>query len=481
MGGDMKSPNVMLFFVDQLPGPLMGAMGHEKILTPTLNQLAQNGVIFTQAYTSTPTCVPARRALMTGTTAKTHGDRVFKTTLKMDPKLPTMPQVFRNAGYQAYAVGKLHVYPQRDRIGFDDVILNEEGRGRYFGIKDDYERFLENEGYAGQGFTHGMSNNEYWVRPWHLPEYYHPTNWTAREMSRVIQRRDPTRPAFWFCSFIAPHPPITPPREYLDIYRDIGVDEPFIGEWAKDFNSLPYTLKYFRGYHPSLSPTEIRLARMGFYAQVTYIDHQIRLVIGTLREEGLLDNTIIMFTGDHGDMLGNHHFWAKPYMFEWSAKIPMILIPTAEYKSVQHHTIDDRFVELRDVMPTLLDLCDIPIPETVEGESLISGKKRDHLYCEHYEDERAMRMIRADNYKLIWYPCGNRFQLFDLEKDPLELRNLFEDSRYKNVRKGLTDLLIQNLYGSDLEWVRNGKLVGLPDKSYELFPNRGLTGQRGWR
>jgi len=112
----------------------------------------------------------------------------------MDPALPTMPQVFRDAGYQAFAVGKLHVYPQRDRIGFDEVILCEEGRHHLGGDEDDFERFLKAEGYAGQELTHAMGNNVYDTRPWHLPEHCHPTNWTVREMCRVIQRRDPTRP-----------------------------------------------------------------------------------------------------------------------------------------------------------------------------------------------------------------------------------------------------------------------------------------------
>ena len=327
------------------------------------------------------------------------------------------PRFSRDAGYQAYAVGKLHVYPQRHRIGFDEVVLNEEGRHHLGGVQDDFEQFLQQEGYPGQEATHAMGQNAYTARSWHLPEYCHPTNWTVREMCRVIQRRDPTRPAFWYCSFVTPHPPLTPPLEYLKMYCHLGVEEPFIGQWAEDFDQLPYALKIYTSRVMNLSPTEETLARRAFYAQCTYIDHQTRLLVGTLREEGVLDNTIIMLVSDHGDMLGNHHLWAKPPMFEWSAKIPMILVPTRHCNRVGHHQVDDRLVELRDVMPTLLDLCGIPIPETVEGYSLVLDYRREHLYGEHFEDDSAMRMIRADRYKLIWYPTGNRFQLFDLEKD----------------------------------------------------------------
>ena len=477
----MSKPNVLLICADHFPGPLMGAMGHPHILTPTLDRLADNGVLFTQAYTTTPTCIPARRALMTGTTARRHGDRVFNEHLEMDPDLPTLPQTFRQAGYQAYAVGKLHVYPQRHRIGFDDVILCEEGRHHLGGGKDDFELFLEREGYAGQELTHAMGNNEYATRPWHLPEYCHPTNWTVREMCRTIQRRDPTRPAFWYCSFITPHPPVTPPRDYFDMYHQLDVDEPFVGEWARDFDELPYALKLHSGKISPLSAAEIVMARQGFYAQCTYIDHQIRLLIGMLREADLLDNTIIMFVSDHGDMLGNHNLWAKPPMYEWSAKIPMILMPTAACARIGHHQKDDRLAELRDVMPTLLDLCELPIPATVEGHSLAGDKRRDYLYCEHSEGDRAMRMVRAEHYKLIWYPTGNRVQLFDLQEDPREMCDLAAVPDYAAVRQRLTGLLVDELYGSDLQWVEGGNLVGAADKAFSPAANRGLSGQRGWR
>ena len=133
-------PNVLLISTDHWPAHLLGCAGHPVIQTPTLDELARSGVRFSNCYAECPVCIPARRTLMTGTTPRTHGDRVFKETLEM-PDMPTMAQTFRNAGYQAYAVGKLHVFPQRDRIGFDDVILDEEGRTQY-GVLDDYELFF---------------------------------------------------------------------------------------------------------------------------------------------------------------------------------------------------------------------------------------------------------------------------------------------------------------------------------------------------
>jgi arylsulfatase A-like enzyme len=273
---------------------------------------------------------------------------------------------------------------------------------------------------------------------------------------------------------------VTPPRDYLDLYHRLGVDEPVVGEWAADFDRLPHALKrHHAGF--GQDPTTTMLARQGFFAQCTYIDHQMRLLIGELREEGLLDDTIVMFVSDHGDMIGNHRLWSKPPMLECSAKIPMILMPTAAYDRVGHHVTDDRLAELRDVMPTLLDLCGIPIPNTVEGLSLASEARRDHLYCEHDEDDKAMRMIRCEQYKLIWYPFGNHVQLFDLESDPQELHDVSDEAPHDATRERLTDLLVQELYGVDLDWVENGRLVGTAEPKFEPSPNRGLSGQRGWR
>ena len=167
-------------------------------MTPTIAQMARNGVHFTRAYSACPVCIPARRTLLTGQTSRTHGDRVFNEYLEMpDPStVPTLPQTLGEAGYQAHAVGKLHVYPQRDRVGFDEVILNEEGRHHLAELTDDWELYLADQGYPGQEHAAGLCSSDYLTRAWHLPEHCHPTNWAAAQMCRTICRRDPRKPAF---------------------------------------------------------------------------------------------------------------------------------------------------------------------------------------------------------------------------------------------------------------------------------------------
>ena len=483
--------NVLLITVDQWAGNYLGSAGNEEILTPSIDELARYGVRYTNAVSSTPVCIPARRELMLGVSSKTHGDRRFNETLEMPCDIPTLADIFRQNGYQAYASGKLHVFPQRNRIGFDDVKLHEEGRHKKGMTQDDYERFLAHNGYAGLEMSHAMCNNNYLYRPWNLPEEMHPTNWTTREMCEMIIRKDPTRPAFWYLSYAAPHPPLVPPKDYIDLYDDVDISMPVYGEWThEDPDTLPYGYVYYSNLYPIKTDKQKKMAKIGYYAGCTYIDHQIRLVIGTLREQGLLEDTIILFTADHGEMLGTHGLFGKFLMYENSVKIPFILAPPASC-GVKCNREDDRIVELKDVMPTLLELAGVDVPSSVEGMSILGEKTRDYTYGELWEDDRAQRMIRTKDMKLIYSPVGNVIQLFDLKNDPMELHDVVSDPKYKAEKERLEALLIENLYGSDLAFVKDGKLVGLPAKHYDfsaslqdgskLFQGRDMLLQRGIR
>jgi arylsulfatase A-like enzyme len=396
---------------------------------------------------------------------------------------PTLPQVFREAGYQTAAVGKLHVYPQRDRIGFDEVILNEEGRHHLGGGADDWELFLAAEGFPGQEYAGGMCNNDYMVRPWHLPEHTHQTVWTAREMCRMIRRRDPRKPGFWYMSFNAPHPPVNPPAPYLDLYRHAEIDLPVWGDWSQRIADMPYALQVgaYKFAMAHATEEEMRWAKRGWYATLTHIDHQIRVVLGYLREEGLIDNTILGFTADHGDMLGDHHQWAKGVMFDAAAKIPLLLVPPRGEDHFAPSSRDDRLVELRDVMPTLLEMAGLAIPDSVEGHSLLGSTRRPYLYGEHHENDLANRMIREQRYKLIYWPVGNSVQLFDLEEDPREQHDLADEPAHRDTRERLERLLVEEMYGGDVEWVREGRLVGLPHREAQPQDVRRLVSQRGLR
>ena len=468
-------PNILLITVDQWPGHLLGIAGHPVIQTPTLDELCRNGVRFSNAHSECPICVPARRTLMTGASPRRHGDRVYDDRLPMP--LETLAASYSAAGYQTQGVGKLHVFPQRDRIGFEDVQLEEEGRAQY-GVMDDYEMWLGDKGYAGRQFDHGMSTDGYVHRPWHLPEDLHVTNWATQQMIRQIKRRDPKRPAFWYLSYRHPHPPLVPLQAYLDMYRDIEIDMPLTDDWDQ-VQDLPYAIASRRKRGEKYSPLQIAAIRKAFYALCTQIDHQLRLVIGTLREEMLLDNTIILFTSDHGDMLGDHGLWAKSLFYRGSASIPMILVGRPCDKGIGIGEENDRLVTLADVMPTLLSLAGLVAPDTVDGRSFFDDDPRPTIYGEFGNDDGATRMVRDQRFKLIYYPVGNVRQIFDLENDPQESRDLATAPEHAETLARLTDLLIAELYGSDLNWLTNGKLTGLPNKEAGARRNRDLSSQRG--
>ena len=476
MKNKKSSPNVLLITMDQWPGSFLGCDGHSVIETPTLDRLARNGVRFTRAYSECPICIPARRTLMTGQTPKLHGDRIFQKNLRLPSKTKTIAQTFRDAGYQAFAVGKLHVMPQRDRIGFDDAYISEEGRP-YYGSIDDYDLFLAEKGHVGQQFSHGVSNNDYTWRTWQLPEDCHVTNWATQQMCRTIKRRNPDKPGFWYLSFTHPHPPLVPLHTYFDRYTRKTIPKPLVSNWSE--KTLSHFLKNIKDRWPQMSTEMIDDVRRAFYALCTHIDAQIRIVIGTLREEKLLDNTIIMITSDHGDMLGDFGLFAKRVMYENSTRIPMIILGTKENKKVNKGSTSNRLVGLADVMPTLLDLANVKIPSSCNGQSMFDSQPRKNLYAEANEGINATRMITNDQYKLVWYPHGNIFQLFDLKNDPKELIDVSLKSDFQNQLNKLKTILADNLYGDDLAFLNKKDLVGIPTNiSNEGKPSLGLLGER---
>ncbi|MEM7695429.1 MAG: sulfatase-like hydrolase/transferase [Pseudomonadota bacterium] len=468
-------PNILLICVDQWPGPLFGFRGHKVIETPTLDQLARNGVAFPRAYSECPICIPARRTLMTGTSPRTHGDRLFQPALPM-PDLPTLGATFAAADYRCVAVGKLHAFPQRDRMGFHEALIAEEGRPQ-LGAVDDHDIYLADRGFAGKQFLHGMSNNDYGWRTWHLPEDCHVTNWTTFAMCREIKRRDPTRPHFWHLSYTQPHPPIVPLPAYLERYTRRTPPPALHAPWAE--GDVPPALQAVRAYWPQWPAEQLADMRRAFYALCTHIDAQLRLVIGTLREENLLDDTIILFTGDHGDMLGDFGLFAKRVMYEGSSNIPMILVPRAGDTTITPGTTDGRLVGLQDVMPTLLALAGLRVPQTVEGLSMVGEPRRGTLYGEALEGQKAMRMLHDGRHKLIWYPAGGRVQLFDLETDALECHDRADDPAYSAIRTRLEKGLAAELYGEDVGLAKDGRLSGRPAQKWAAPPNRNLSGQRG--
>ena len=406
----MKRKNVVLICTDEWPGQLFGHRGRKDVMTPTIDFLADNGVMMENAYSECPVCIPARRSLMTGLTPEHHGDRVYSDRMEM-PDCQTLAGAFSSAGYQTVAVGKMHVYPQRDRTGFDDVILMEEGRCE-FGVMDDYEIWLGEQGKAGEQFMHGMGNNTYYTRPWHMDEPSHETSWITRESMKQIARRDPKRPFFLYVSYTYPHPPIVPLPVFLDKYKDVQCEPVLDDDWPEE-----WVIKQFRDIASQYSSKEREDARKAFMAQCTHIDYSIRLIIGSLREHNLLDDTILVFMSDHGDMLFDHKMVAKRLFYEGSASVPLIFSgrPMLEYRNKGYDftitsstAYDHKWIHGRNIFDSIADVVDElfvkikhDLTERITHQEDHTGRAVDLIIIAKYLERIADHAVNIANWAIF--------------------------------------------------------------------------------
>jgi len=278
-------------------------------------------------------------------------------------------------------------------------------------------------GYWGSGVMH----NDWTARAFHLPEELHTTNWTIYEAQRFLDRRDPTRPFCMVVSFVAAHPPLVPPAFYLERYLRTGVPDPVIGDWAEPpENSVGGGVSARK---VNLKGEASLSARAGYYGLINHLDDQIRRLMNGIQGGVPLGNTVIIYTADHGEMLGDHYFWAKSVPYQGSVRIPMLISAPSRYGFKKGHIID-KPVGLEDIMPTVLDMADVPIPDTVKGESLVPLLRdeecqwREYIHLEH---ANLHHTLTNGTEKYIWFTNNGREQFFDLSNDPHELSDLIHD------------------------------------------------------
>jgi arylsulfatase A-like enzyme len=317
-------------------------------------------------------------------------------------------------------------------------------------------------------------------RPWHLPDHLHPTAWTAQDSVRFLERRDPNRPFFLKTSFLRPHAPYDPPAYYLDLYKQRDLPAPAVGDWAGIHDVRSVDPDAWRG---RLRPDQEREARAGYYASIHFIDHQIGGVHHFLRRNSLLENTMIVFTSDHGDMMGDHHLWRKTYPYEGSAHIPfLVCLPPTMKAEVQAQS--DAPVCLQDILPTILEACGVDIPAGVDGKSVLpmmrdpEAPRRDFIHGEHrasYAAENEHHFLTDGRWKYIWFTRTNQEQLFHLERDPYETRNLAELPAHAERLRGWRDRLVETLAARGAGLVHEGRLVCQAGKPAPISPHyRGI-------
>jgi arylsulfatase len=423
-GVDGSRPNVLVICMDQMRGDWLGAAGHPAVRTPQMDKLCQQGRRYARALSECPVCVPARRILMTGR-SPWGIDMYGNVDTQPFPQGPKIAELLTAAGYQSFAAGKLHTWPPRARLGFEDVQLNEEGRTAGLSLCDDYEQFLRQRGEGMRAYSHGLGNNQYGCRVTPLAEEATATGWTADHALRFLHRRDPQRPFFLYVSFDKPHPPLTPLRDYLDLYRETRFPAPVMGSWLEA--GVPRHIADGRAAFQwdilRSRPDEIQESLRAYAALITHIDSRIGQIIGTLRERGVLNNTLIALVADHGDQLFDHGAFAKGDFLTGSCHIPYVIVPPLRQRApaLTGVPVTSHAVGLADLAPTILDWCGVRAPEGMEGASLrpfhqdgpVTFRARTVGRCGgHY-------VIQDGHWRLTWNAEDGRVLLFDLDADPL--------------------------------------------------------------
>lgn len=461
-----KQPNILLLFTDQQRFDTIAALGNPLIRTPTLDRLCREGTAFTRAFTPSPVCVPARAALVTG--LPPHLNACVDNNNDVNPSLPSFMDVLGEHGYQTHGVGKMHFTPDPGRSwGFQSRDFSEEG---FCGDQDDYLCFLRNAGYSHVEDAHGVRSEYYYIpQPSQVPATLHHTHWTVDRSIDFLKRRDRSRPFFLWTSFIKPHPPFESPTPWNKLYRANEFSAPFrpggyedlLGYW----NRVQNRYKYRDQGHDDLL---LRTMRAAYYASISYIDAQLARLIGALGDE--IDNTLILFAADHGELLGDYGGVGKRCMLDAAARVPLL----ARWPSVfRPGGRVDTPATLLDLWPTFLAAANITHRDAHHREGLplqelAAGAAPDRIVHSQFQHGGyGLYMGVSARGKYIYSAPDQREWLLDPVNDALETRDAAADPAQADTLATLRDACIRR-FQSD------GYTEPLDGDTWRRYPRRKL-------
>ena len=446
--------NIILITTDQQRFDTIQALGNKHIFTPHLNYMVSEGISFTRGYADCPICVPSRTTIMTGKKGSTSGivgnSNHQELMEGLTKSRKTLPAILTDNGYQTKAVGKMHFIPSRANYGFEDMQLPL-----------DYMRFHDKNQQVARPKAHGLG--ECSLEP--VISTVDPkdsiTTWTIDESIDFIETRDPLRPFFMWTSFTKPHPPFDPCMDYWMLYDTDKMPAPTYGDWSKTVESTPQG--FLAGTYSNSSVhlhtiEQMQSVKRAYYAMITQLDYSLGQLFGCLRENNLFDNTWLVFTSDHGEMLGDHHAAQKNLFFEGASHVPMIVVPP-QNRGIQKNKRVDLLAQMADIYPTILDMAKIPYDkDELDGESLLTLNEERVFYGTTINKHFC---VMKDNIKLIYCRCGGHYLLFDLNNDPMEQHDLFNDTAWSDKCNELKELLFTKVSETTPEVIKDGEYITL--------------------
>ena len=438
--------NVLFIISDDLNN-LLGCYGDPQVKTPNIDRLATRGVLFNKAYCSFPLCGPSRNSLLTGLYPNSTGihanGQVFRQTI---PNQLSMPQAFRQQGYFAARIGKLYHYNVPNSIGTNghddpgswEMELNPAGVDR---LEEHPQIFSLTKNQFGGTLSWYASPKS---------DEHHTDALMAKDADWVLERcaREKQRPFFLAVGFFRPHTPyVAPKTPYFDMYN---VSEmPVVLEIQEDRADIPEAgLASQKKEQEQMTDELRRECRQAYYASISFMDTQVGVVVDSLERQGLADNTVIVFTSDHGYHMGEHGLWQKMSLFEESARVPLLVVAPGMSKG----KISETPVSQIDLFPTLAELCDVRIPDNLQGQSLVpmlkdpshagrgwaltqvtrGGRRRNAKNGNEADAPFFGYSLRTPRWRYTEWDGGDAGrELYDHDNDPRELTNIAGNDEHR--------------------------------------------------
>ena len=437
-----QRPNILWICTDQQRYDTIHALGNAHIRTPNLDRLVEQGVAFTHAYCQSPICTPSRASFLTGMYPSTvHA--CINGNDRWDEAAPLVTKTLADAGYECALAGKFHL---ASAMAHEPELRPRDDGYRHFwyshaphqgiGKGNQYTDWLES---MGQDYNTLKKKHGY------IPAKWHQTKWCADRTIAFIKEEHNSP---WLCSvnIYDPHGPFDPPQEYVDGFDINSVPGPLFRESDLAAQAkLSSVMFQSKARRPKLRDAKLNLIK--YWGQIELIDENVGRMLQALEQTGQEDNTVVIFTSDHGEMAGDHGLKKKGCRFyEGLVRVPLIFSWPGH---IQKGLRSDALVELLDITPTLLELADQPVPETMHGRSLLPilqgktdpGHHREFVRCEYYEVLQGPRsyatMLRTRQYKLVTYHGLDWGELFDLRNEPHEFENLWDDPKHAQTRFNL--------------------------------------------